>query len=216
MPNNDTPFIITVDPTSYQDEAKYGKGSKNAMVGGSLPDGRLEGGGNMVHVIYHGRPANVQIFKDDVKKLIIFLGAYCYVERNKEWLSIDLVKEGYGRFLLVKDEKNNFRQWTPKDKVAGGWTNPQLIEAYIRSAEQYMTRPNLNPDGTTSRDNILTFRKKELITQLHRFDPNNTEKEDIAVAFCLWTLMLSAFKRVKQNIGDGSQAQFIRSFYQLA
>lgn len=219
MPDHNTPFIICVDPTSYTDQVKGG-GSKNAICGGSLPDARIifkgdnpANGGNVIHVIYHGRPKTTEIFEDDVKKLIIFLGAYCYIEKNKEWLAVNLVKAGYGRFLLVKDEKNNFRAWTPKDKTAGGWTDRELINAYIRATEQYIQRPQLFPDGTTGKDYLLTIRNRTLIKQLIAFDPTNTEAFDLAVAFQLWCCVAAAFQRVKPQYSDGGESQFIRAFY---
>lgn len=215
-PRKNTPFIMVIDPTSMADETSTGGGSKNAVVVGSLPCAGLPYNGNIIHAIYHKRPPTTKIFLDEVKKMLVFSGAFCYVERNKEWLGITLKDDGFGRFLLTFDkETGKFRQWRPSDKASGGWTDDKTIQAYIRSMEMYLKYPDLLPNGIeTETDYAMTILSENLISQLMSFNPRDTEKFDLAVAACLLRMVCDGFKQPAIQTEDtDTLLAFANAFY---
>lgn len=212
-PFADTPIIIALDPYSSLDQVASGQGSRAAIVAGSVFDIGLPNGGNTIHMTHLDRPATNDILLGRLKKLLIYTGGLLYIEKNRgAHLIQQLIKDGFGRFLLVYD-KGEFRRWKYGEIIAGGYTSNDLIKNYMFATESYIKRPEMI-NGKSEVDYCLTILDEEVIKQWIDFDPEDTLKFDMAVAASLWTMVVKNYRRtVDSRPTDDGETEFVLAFF---
>lgn len=197
------PPIITkigaADPTDLAEGTEVMQGSKNASYTMIMPDlirdhGRI--GSKIIQTEYYFRPSNPWEWYEDLVKEIIYTGKIVIVEANKKWVATQLIKDGLGRFMMVKRKDNGkYALWTPqleKDPITGKQnysllsTETEELESIVRVISRYITKPK---EGETFTDYGKAIKSERLLDQMSKFTKEKSKFYDLVMAFG-WTLVL--------------------------
>ena len=219
-PDDTSPYLYTCDPIDYRNY--IAEGSKAAITVGSMLDSSLPEGGLTVDARWLFRPNNPNDVIENVRMAAIFWAAKGAPENNKAWLAEDLVKGRddhmnnrvrYNRFMLTYDKDlKTFRQMRYTDKsIAGIFTGPNSSEGYVRDGNVFLKEPR----ATGEKDNLSNIWDAELLKQLRKFDPKNTQKSDLAIAFLIFTQILKNYNRSPQTkqLSYLSNGSLLKSWY---
>lgn len=217
-PESTSPYLVTVDPFAYRAEVEGG--SQGAIIIGTTINSSLKDMGGKIIATYCHRPSNPNDFIEEVRKALIFCSAKSLVETNREWLSVDLIagrddesnnRPNYIKFMITY-ENGKFRQAVQSDKIAGFSSQTKSIEAYVKDTNVYLREPKDNEF-----DYLRTVMDKELLRQWKDFDPNATQKFDMAVAASLYCCIVKNFNRItQQNNSDLlSNGNIIRNWLRI-
>lgn len=192
-PPGDLLFIGGVDPTEYVEEVNIGTGSKDGIIISTLPDKRLDAVNKMPVsgipcIEYNYRHNNPDAFIEDLVKAILYLGGLFYIEGNKAWVMTTLKGHGLQNFFVMRNAKT------------------KQLERYGQSPVDQQLYPTTQRTSTgavnTVRDIIITLKRKlkepehagdvdvienifmlDLLTQLLSFNPKDTKKFDLVMAY---------------------------------
>lgn len=196
-----------MDPTELAEGQEVNTGSKNANYTMNLANPALDVrmGKVMSNTIlseYFFRPDNPEEYYQDVVKEIIFLDKYVIVEANKKWVATRLIQDGLGRFMLIKNKETGvIEPWTPKHKRMNNYTlistNKEDIGTIIRSISKFLV-----PPGLGEIDHARSIKSERLFPQLMDFDPTDTTKYDLVMAFG-WALICGeVLQAIPMNFQD--------------
>lgn len=212
-PSEVSPYCAGVDPTEMVEESMVAEGSMDAICISVLPDNKLNSEiginvSNRPMVIYLHRHDNPDDFYEDLVKAILFFGMPVYVEGNKKWLITKLIADKLHNFMAMRSKEKILEMWdgsgtqTTLDTLRSG--SVDVVNDMILSIKRYLKAPETYVDY----DNMKLMWHVALIEQLMRFNPKNTKKDDLAMAFGFCELLKEALLgwriRSERNKGLGS------------
>lgn len=185
-----------VDPADFRDVGNFEEGSMIAMYAMSVHDPLLNAARRAVvtktlTVEYFERPDSPIEWYEDIVKHIIFFGALSIVEANNATIATKLEDEGLGHYMLFKDQNGVITTYkadhnrTLKHIKNSNSGNTNTVSDLIMYISNYLLQ------GSPENGDIdygKTIKSERLLKQLKEFDPNDTKKFDLAMAFgyCLW------------------------------
>jgi hypothetical protein len=202
IPPEITQYAGGVDPTDLAEAGEVQQGSKNASYTMNLPDmvPNNRAGRTISKIIiseYFDRPENPWEFYEDLVKEIIFTGKTVIVEANKKWVATQLIKDGLGRFMLVRrTDTGIIVRWTPaleKDPITGKKnyslisTEAEELNTLVRAISRYLQKPKPAEAGRVP-DYGSTIKSERLFNQLQTVTKKNHKFKDLFMAFG-WTLV---------------------------
>lgn len=109
-------YTFGADPVQHAAASEVIQGSKNGYSIKSRRDERLDSryskvASNTFDMIYYERKELPQEGYEDLVKLIIYCGAIGIVEANVPTTATNLIEEGLGGFMLVRNEEGSIVQW---------------------------------------------------------------------------------------------------------
>lgn len=186
-----------IDPTDYRETPE--EGSADAMYCGIIHDETINTANRrvaskIINAEYFYRPDNPEEFYQDVVKWIIYFGCIVIVEANNGWLATRLEAEGLGHYMLWKDSDNNISLYRPNHKnsqnplkhiktLKSG--NVDTVSDIIRYIKSYIVEAKKEYDEL---DYGATIKSERLIEQIKKFDPTDTKKFDLVMAFGYWLM----------------------------
>lgn len=196
LPLEDTPGVMSVDPSDYKLKSDVKVFSHNGSYGGFLPDSNINSLcaniSDMPIFEYHFREENPDDTMEHFFKLCIWTGFYAIIEGNKGWLYTEFKKHKLTNFLLAKQKTGAITPWIPHQELFGGNriinTDELMISMYMRATSKFITRPR-NEEDYDKLENIKSY---VLISQLVDFNPMDTRRFDCAVAFGIWRVGVEA------------------------
>ena len=192
IPPNRFPYVLGGDPTSYAAGSEVLEGSKNGGHLFSTPDELLDARtrrviSKVLHIRYFDRPESPDEAYEDYLKLILYTGCLISIEGNQAYVVTKLMKEGLGRFMLVKDKNGIVCLWkrwmglpNEEDKeykfirTSANADSREILEAIVRVIKAYFERP-----AESGKDYGATFKCLETINQLMNVDITNTKVFDL-------------------------------------
>lgn len=186
------PYVLGGDPTSYAAGSEVIEGSKNAAHLFSTPDELLDSrmrriASKVLHIRYFDRPESPDEAYEDYLKLILYTGCLISIEANQSYIPTKLMKEGLGRFMLVKDKNGIVCLWkrwmglpNEEDKeykfirTSANADSKDILEAIVRVIKAYFER-----QAEGGKDYGSTFKCLETINQLMNVDITNTRIFDL-------------------------------------
>jgi hypothetical protein len=191
--------FLGADPTQHAAASEVIEGSKNAYYVESAVDLRLDqlmrGVASGINTFeYFHRPELPNEAYEDLVKLIIYTSSLCAVEANVPTMATNLIEEGLGRFMLVKEKKeagSNYRIWErwmglPEESekeyhlIRTSANSPEtrvLLEYFVRLWISYIQRP---VDG--EKDYGATIKSKRTVDQMMNLDITDTRTSDLFMA----------------------------------
>lgn len=195
-------FVGGFDPTNYAAGSEVIEGSKNGGYILSLPDELLnnrmkDAVTGIICCEYYDRSELPDEAFDDFIKMVIYYGAAVVVEGNASYVATRMLEEGLGNFMFVRDNEGNLVRWkrwmglAHEEKkeyqliriTANSAFTRDMLETLVRLIKNYIEKP---PDG--ERDYGKTIKSERLLRQLMDFNPEETRKYDLVMAFG-WCLM---------------------------
>jgi hypothetical protein len=195
--------VMSVDPTDYKLASDVREGSLNASYGGFIHDLNLDQLAqrqisNIPIIEYNYRDEDPDTVMEDMIKACLYLGFYIIIEGNKGWLYTEFRKHGLQNFLLVKQADGSITPWKQYAENQGGnkmvVTGENMIDIYMRAIKRYIAEPR---KGET--DWIKHIKSIKFIGQALDFDPMNTKKFDLVVAFGYWRVAIESFTIWRMN-----------------
>lgn len=212
-------FVGGVDPTQYAAGSEVIEGSKNASYTMNMPDELIDAhykriASKIIFSEYYYRPENPNEFYEDLVKEIIYFGKLVIVEANVPHVATMLIEEGLGRYMLVRSKETGaICQWKPNMeyqliRTTGANGNREIMETMVRLIKSWLQPGNIE-DG--DKDYGRTLKSERLIAgsnQLMEFNPEDTKKSDLVMAWgycllCLETylsILLAPTDREEQEI----------------
>lgn len=198
LPPNDFLYSMGGDPTQYAAGSEIIEGSKNSCHVKSFPDLIMDARykaplTNRLKFDYFDRPElPIEAFENFLK-LIIYTGCISVVEANAPQVATQLMEEGLGYYMIVRDKDSNaFVQWQPfmglsvenekKYKLirttGNGQSDRDIIEMIVKLIKNYINEPVAGEmDYAATIEDIL------LLEQLMNFDATNTKIYDKVMSF---------------------------------
>jgi hypothetical protein len=202
LPPEITLYAGAADPTDLAEAGEVSQGSKNASYTLNLPDILLNQrarrlASKIIITEYLWRPDNPWEWYEDLVKEIIFTGKTIIVEANKKWVATQLIKDGLGRFMLVRRKDNRIiTRWTPeleKDPFTGQMnytllsTETEELNTIIRAISRYIQKPR-ESEKDRMPDYGSTIKSERLLDQLAKVTKKTTKFHDLFMAFG-WSLI---------------------------
>jgi hypothetical protein len=188
MPDPNSPFLLSMDPSNYK-ESRYTKTrSLNAIMAFMLPNSELDA---MVGVACSNRRLFMEyLFREDNPKdtlqeiiqIILFLNCPILLEANIPTWSQKLIEVGLGHFLLMVDsETKAVVPWQKYGKQIfySLQTNNLHIDLCFDAAKMHLAVPKMDDEV----DNIQHLDSVTVLTQLGQIKPDETTRYDAAVAY---------------------------------
>ena len=203
QPHENNLGVMSVDPTDYKLKSDVKEGSKNASYGGFIEDENLnqiarKQISNVPIFDYDYRDEDPDVVMEDMIKACLYWGFYIIIEGNKGWLYTEFKKHGLQNFLLVKQADGTITPWVPYAENTGGnkmvVTGEDMISIYMRAIKRYIAEPRIN--GVNY---IKEIQSISLIEQMLEFDPLDTKRYDLVVAFGYWRVAVESFTIWKMN-----------------
>jgi hypothetical protein len=199
MPPDRFNFVGGVDPTQYAASSEIIEGSKNASWTMNMPDEILDAhygriASKILYSEYFYRPEQPGEFYEDLVKEIIYYGKLVIVEANVPHVATMLIEDGLGRFMLVRNrETGAICQWKPGMdyqliRMTSNATTKDLLETLVKLIKAY-----LQTGGEGEKDYGRTIKSERLIDQLMNFNPDDTKKSDLVMAFGYTLLCLETY-----------------------
>lgn len=194
-------FVGGFDPTNYAAGSEVVEGSKNGGYIMNMPDERQDAisrkiVSNIIVCELFDRPELPDEAFEDFLKMIIYYGALVIVEGNAPYVATRLMEEGLGHYLFVKDENGILTQWQrymglahePEKSyqlvrtTANSAQSREMLETLVRLIKNFIQKPE---EG--EKDHGATIKSERLLRQLMEFDPTDTKKSDLPMAwgYCL-------------------------------
>lgn len=208
MPNRDSPFFISFDPTKYRISKNTGKGSKNAIQVFIMPNAEVnaEIGKNVTnrrlmcsYLFRHNNPAATM---KDIMAMILYFGCMVQIESNVETWATKLIEYGLGNFVMMVNEDGALEPWNPARKQYLFTSNKPQIDQYFDSGAEFLGEPM----GPGDIDNIDYIDDLDVLLQLMQIRKDNTTEYDAAVAFLQGQMGMDAWlgwKRSQDKIQSG-------------
>lgn len=190
-------FVGGFDPTNFAAGSEVIEGSKNGGYIMNLPDERLDSFyrkivSNVIVCEYYDRPELPDESFEDFLKMIIYYGACVLVEGNAPYVATRLLEEGLGHYLFVRDENGIIRRWerymglaAEPDKLyqlvritSNSANTKEILQTMQRLISTYIAKPE---EG--AKDYGECIKSERLLNDLKDFDPTDTTKSDLHMAF---------------------------------
>lgn len=190
-PSDNCRFIAGLDPTNFAAGRLIAQGSKNSLWVFSLPDSNVNALAranvterHVLEYLYrHDRPTDTY---DDIKKVIHLFGCPIAIEGNMGWAVSMLIAEGLQNFVLVRDRKtkaivpyshaeHQSMITTSKNRISGD------IQELVRLTTEYIALPRHGDEY----DKLESIDSEVLLSDLMRFDAENTKEYDHSIGFML-------------------------------
>lgn len=185
-PNPESPFFISMDPTSYRIRKNTGKASLNAFQVFILPSTELNSaiGKNvtnrrlMVSYLYRGdKPSDTLA---DMIKLILLFNCMVQIESNMSMWATKLIEMGLGHFVFMVNKDGALEPWKEYDDTQNYFTSQKReIDMYVSAGAEFLGTP-LAPGDI---DNIDYLDDIDVLKQLQLIKKENTTEYDAAVAY---------------------------------
>jgi len=188
-----------MDPTQYAAGSEIIEGSKNASYTMNMPDEILDAGfkriaSKIIISEYFYRPESPQEAYEDMVKEIIYYGKLVIVEANAPHVATMLIEEGLGRYMIVRNKETGaLCMWRPGleyqlIRTTANGAIKEMLETLVRIIKAY-----LNPGAETDKNYGRTIKSERLINQLMEFNPEDTKKYDLAMAFGYCLLCMDTY-----------------------
>lgn len=219
MPDYNSPFFISIDPTNYQQRKMTKEGSKNAIQAFIMPNAELdtfiaqsEGIGRVTedrlffeYLYREDKPSETL---NDMIKIILYLNCPVQIECNMPSWAENLIEMGLGHYLLmVSEETGSLEPWSPTKKQKYFKSQTETIGWYVNAGKEHLGEPTM----PHHQDNIKFIDSYSVLEQLAAFKIDNTKEFDAAVAYLegimgikAWRGWRRAEKEKKERRGDGS------------
>lgn len=186
MPNPDSPFFISIDPTKYRISKNTGRTSSNSIQVFVLPNAEVNAfaGKNVtnrrVFVSYlfrRDRPSDTLM---DMIATILYFGCMVQVESNVSTWATKLIEMGLGHFVMMVNKDGALEPWKEYDDQQNYFTSSKAqIDQFVDAGQEFLAAP-LAPGEI---DNIDYLDDIDIIRQLKEIKKDNTTEYDAAVAF---------------------------------
>ncbi len=202
MPNPESPFFISMDPTNYRIRKNTGKGSLNsfqvfvlpnvqvnAQIGRNVTNRRL-----MIHYLYRrDRPSDTL---NDMIMLILLFGCMVQIESNVSTWASKLIEIGLGNFVLMVNKEGAIEPWKQYDDTQNYFTSskPQ-IDQYVDAGAEFLGAPLAEGEI----DNVEMLDDIDVISQLMQIKKENTTEYDAAVAYLEGQMGIEAWLGWQRN-----------------
>lgn len=186
IPYSDTPFIIGVDPFTY-DKTIDGLGSKGAF---HVKHKYL----NRYCCHYRFRPASTDLFFEDCLLTAWYYGARMNPERSGSNIFKFFKEIGCYGFIMNRPEVTKNSAFTKSDTEKGTTASPENVELGCNLIENYFSKPNEELNENV-KDNLEYFWHEETIKQLMAFDKKKREKYDCVMAMIHTEIGAQSLKR---------------------
>lgn len=196
-PSLRSPYFSGMDPTNYSMKKMVQTGSLNALYVMNFPDPYTDKKfdrvvTNRIIMEYLWRRDMPADTFQDVLKVLCYFGCYILAEGNMPWVVTMLIEQGFGNFVIVKnngvyepyEEHKHQKLFTTQNNAS-----TKSVGDYVLAGKQYLG----TPDSESDFNNILNLMSKDLLTQLMKFDPGDTKQFDAAMAFLICLLGMLAF-----------------------
>lgn len=180
-----------IDPADYRVPETDGEYSNIAMYSMIVHDeltntqnGRVAT--KIINAEYFARPDNPEEWYQDIVKHIIYYGCLVIIESNNGTIATRLEDEGLGHYMLFKNDEGVLVRYRAnhnkslkliKNVKSGGVDTIADIILYIKN---YLLEANPKFGEI---DYGATIKSERLLKQLKEFDPEDTKKFDLVMAF---------------------------------
>lgn len=197
MPNPESPFFISIDPTNYQQRRLTDRPSLNAIMVFVLPDEELNS--YCADRVSETRLAYQYLFRadrpsetlNDFVKAILYFGCMVQIECNMVSWAENLVEMGLEHFLLmINEETGALEPYNRAKKQKFFKSQEATIPWYVQAAQEHLAEPRL-PHQI---DQVKALKSLEVLEQLAAFNPQNTKEFDAAVAYMEGLMGIKAWK----------------------
>jgi hypothetical protein len=173
-------YVYGADPTSHAAASEVIEGSKNAFIIKSRADERMDSlyksvASNRFDMVYFDRPELPNEAYEDLVKMIIYCGAIGIVEANVPTMATNLIEEGLGGFMLVRNEDGIITQWkrhmglaNEPDKTyhlirttSNSADSKLILEQFVAFWKAYIQRPSAG-----EKDYGKTLKDERILNQL--------------------------------------------------
>jgi hypothetical protein len=215
MPNADTPFYISIDPTQYSAAKDVVVASENAMHIFLLPNGELDGifekkvSNKRLMVEYLHRADQPKDTMMHVVQTILYFGCYVLIECNANWLATRLKEWGLGNFLIVVNKETGvlepYNEYLPQKPFTSQRSvngSNDTISEYIAAGMMYL--------NDVEADNISCLESIDVITDLMNFQPENTRSYDSGVCYLIGLLGINTYLGWKQRGSNKTKDPYMK------
>jgi len=222
MPPERFIFCAGIDPADFRDSGNAEEGSLIGMYAMAIHD-ELTNTANrkvttkIIYAEYHSRPDNPEEWYQDIVKFIIYYGAIVIIEANNGTIATRLEAEGLGHYMLFKNSDGIISKYKANHKgtlkhiknVKAG--NVDIIADLILYIKNYLLEGN---EEYGEIDYGKTIKSEKLLAQLKDFDPDDTKKSDLVMAFG-YTLMChyNYLVLLNQPVDRLYQSHYIRTAF---
>jgi hypothetical protein len=221
MPNQESPFFISIDPTNYRSKGMTAQGSLNAIQAFIMPYTELDTyikdrvTENRLFIEYLYRQDKPSDTLHDMIKLMLWLGCMVQIEGNVPVWPESLIEMGLGHYLLmINDETGVLEPWDPKRKQRFFSSQKETIPWYVNDTMEHLGEPTM-PHHI---DNIKYLDSLNVLEQLNKFKIEDTKKFDAAVAYMEGIMGIKAWQGYRRSEmekklrrGDGTLSMAARS-----
>lgn len=195
-PNPQSPFFISIDPTSYKTKKTTGVGSFNAIQAFILPNVALDSyigetvTNKRLMIEYLYRQDKPSETLNDIIRLILYLGCMVQIESNMSTWAEALIEMGLGNFLLmINDDTGALEPWREGAKQHLFTSQKETIDWYVIAGKEHLGIPMKESDI----DNIKYIKSLTVLEQLARFRKEDTKEFDAAVAYLEGIMGINAY-----------------------
>lgn len=201
MPNPDSPFFISIDPTKYRISKNTGKTSSNAIHVFILPDAEINAqiGKNVTnnrlmvsYLFRRDRPSETLM---DMIATILLFGCMVQIESNVSTWATKLIEMGLGHFVLMVNDDGALEPWDPNKKQNYFTSQKQQIDQYVDAGQEFLGEP-LKPGEI---DNVEYLYDMDVLSQLMMIRKENTTEYDAAVCFLEGIMGINAWQGWKRS-----------------
>lgn len=214
--------FIGADPTQHAAASEVIEGSKNAYYCMSAVSPIFDAlmkkvASGIILFEYFDRPESPDEAYEDLVKMIIYSGALCGIEANVPTMATNLMTEGLGHFMLIKDKYGAYRIWErymglPHEEekeyhllrtTSNSPESRERLEIFVRLLKRFIAVP---ADG--EKNYGVTIKSERLLNQLLNLDVMNTKIFDLfmGIGYCMFTkdiysaILLSKQEQFKNEI----------------
>lgn len=202
MPDYNSPFFISIDPTNYRQKKLTREGSKNAIQAFILPTPELDSFiGDRVtekrlffeYLYREDKPSDTL---DDMIKIILYLNCMVQIECNMPTWAENMIEMGLGHFLLMLNEETGVLEpWKPTGKQKFFTSQQDTVGWYVTAGKEHLGEPTM-PHQI---DNIKYLDSLQVLEQLAPFTMEDTKEFDAAVAYLEGIMGINAWMGWKRS-----------------
>lgn len=206
------------DPTAYAAGSEVVQASKNAGGILRLPDMLMDTRmgeivTNTMDIEYYDRPEMPTEAYEDFLKMIIYSGAITIIEANQKHVATTLMEEGLGYYMIVKDENGIITTWKPwmgmteenKTYKLIVRTNNQAGKDEVLTKMVMLLINYFYEAKLGEKYYAKTCKSDRLLHNMMDFDPTDTTKSDILMAWGYALIAASVYEQLQLKPKDDSQ-----------
>lgn len=197
---NYVPAVASWDPVDYVLKRDIIDGSTNAGYFGWLFDSRMDAKfkkpitrSPIIEYIFRHEDPDTDY--ENLVKLILLTGCRILVESNKQWVITKLKKDKLHHFLLVVYPDGIIREFKLNEDSKPVSATEERINNYIRAIKRFWREPKTEGEV----DYLKEAKSPILYEQAMNFDPKDTKRFDVAVAYGWYCVAYESFNQLLED-----------------